>query len=285
MNELSTTRRPPWLNKKISLAKCRETESLISELGLKTVCHKALCPNIGECFEKKHATFLILGDLCTRGCSFCGVTKKAPLAVDETEPERVAQAVLKMGLKHAVITSVTRDDLPDGGASIFARIVLALRMSGKARIELLIPDLKGDKKAIERIVRSGPDIIGHNVETVPSLYEKARRGASYERSLAVLETIKAINSSIYTKSGIMLGLGEKEEEVLAVFSDLAGAGCDLLSIGQYLQPSKEHYPVKEYIPPEMFEYYRRKAIEAGLKFVLSGPYVRSSYLASDYLLF
>jgi lipoyl synthase len=280
----SIARKPSWLNKKISLGKCREVESLISGLGLNTVCRNALCPNIGECFEKKHATFLILGKLCTRGCKFCGVIKKTPLAVDKSEPARVAEAASRLGLKHIVITSVTRDDLPDGGARHFAETVLAIRnRSEDSTIELLIPDFQGSVGAIGTIIHSKPDIIGHNVETVPSLYKEVRSTASYERSLSVLKTIKEIGGSIYSKSGIMLGLGEKEKEVFRVFSDLRKVSCDFLSIGQYLAPSKEHYPVKEYIEPEKFELYKKKALEAGFKFVVSGPYVRSSYLASGYL--
>jgi lipoic acid synthetase len=290
-------RKPSWLNKKIDLAHCREVGALISDLKLNTVCHKALCPNIGECFVKKHATFLILGNLCTRGCKFCGVTKKTPLAVDLREPERVAEAASRLGLRHIVITSVTRDDLPDGGAEVFARTVLAIRNSNGDRsghveytrqtcplkIELLIPDLQGDAAALKTITDSKPDIIGHNIETVPSLYKEVRLGASYERSLGVIKAIKKLAPEIYSKSGIMLGLGEREEEVLRVFKDLRSVGCDFISIGQYLRPSKEHYPVKEYIDPEKFEYYKEKALEAGFKFCASGPYVRSSYLASEYL--
>lgn len=294
-------RKPSWLNKKISLGKCREVEGLVSELGLNTVCHKALCPNIGECFEKKHATFLILGNLCTRGCKFCGVTKKVPLPVDEDEPGRVAEAAARMGLKHVVVTSVTRDDLPDGGASIFARTVRAIKaikgdwsqeavsaggtcpQADISRIELLIPDLQGDKAALKAITDSKPDIIGHNIETVPSLYKEARSGASYARSLEVIKAVKDLDPAIYSKSGIMLGLGEREDEALEVLRDLRSADCDFISIGQYLQPSKDHYPVKEYIAPAKFEFYKGEALKLGFRYCASGPYVRSSYMASDYI--
>lgn len=284
MNAQGTARKPSWLNKKIDLAKCREVEELISGLGLNTVCRNASCPNIGECFAKKHATFLILGSLCTRGCRFCGVAKRTPLAVDPGEPERVAEAASRLGLRHVVITSVTRDDLPDGGSGVFSDTVRALRkrLNG-ARVELLIPDFLGDEGAIKNVAASGPDIIGHNVETVPSLYREVRAGASYGRSLAVLEMIKKADGSILTKSGLMLGLGEKEEEVLEVFSDLRRAACDLLSLGQYLRPSMAHYPVKEYLPPQKFEYYKERALKAGFRFVASAPYVRSSYLADEYM--
>ncbi|HNX80756.1 MAG TPA: lipoyl synthase [Candidatus Omnitrophota bacterium] len=276
--------RPAWLNKKINLGQCREVETLLSGLSLNTVCHKALCPNIGECFNKKHATFLILGDACTRACTFCAVHKKLPCPVDSDEPAHVAEAVVKLGLKHVVITSVTRDDLADGGAGHFVRTIEAIRVKAPGvAIEVLIPDLQGDSDALTCIVKAKPEIIAHNVETVPSLYSLVRTGASYERSLGVLRSIKRIDATVLTKSGIMLGLGEQRREVLSVCKDLVDNGCDFLSIGQYLAPSKEHYPVQEFIRPEQFELLKTQALDCGFRHVESGPYVRSSYAASQYL--
>lgn len=284
MKSVKLNPKPAWLNKKIDLRKCREVNSLLSGLSLNTVCHSALCPNIGECFEKKHATFLILGKNCTRSCKFCGVSKNIPDKVDFSEPKRVAEAALRLGLSHVVITSVTRDDLLDGGAQVFAETVNEVRKQiPESSIEVLIPDFKGDVNAVKTVVRSRPNIISHNVETVPSLYSLVRSEASYSRSLGVLRAVKEISAGIFTKSGIMLGLGESEEEVLGVFDDLIKSGCNFLSIGQYLAPSKEHYPVKEYITPEKFEQLKNAGLKAGFRFVASGPYVRSSYMASDYL--
>lgn len=276
--------RPVWLNKKIDLKSCHEVSSLLRGLSLNTVCQSALCPNIGECFTKKHATFLILGKNCTRNCRFCGVSKNKPEAIDLEESKRVAEAASRLGLKHVVITSVTRDDLEDGGALVFSESVKEVRKClPAANIEVLIPDFKGEKKALEIVVKSFPDIIAHNVETVPSLYQEVRNNALYLRSLSVLKSSKEINANIFTKSGIMLGLGEREDEVLEVFADLVKVGCDFLSIGQYLAPSKEHYPVKEYIALEKFEELRKIALKQGFRFVVSGPYVRSSYQASEYI--
>ena len=276
--------RPSWLNKKIDLRDCASLKVTLGGLHLGTVCEEALCPNIGECFSKGQATFLILGKNCTRRCSFCAVKRGAPQPVDPGEPQRVAEGVRRLGLSHIVITSVTRDDLPDGGAKIFIDTVLALRRLEKPpTIELLIPDFKLDKNAIRKIVEVRPDILAHNIETVERLYGEAREGADYDRSLAVLRFIKDCDSAMPVKSGLMLGLGEREDEVLQTFSDIAGAGCGLLSIGQYLAPSLKHLAVKEYITPERFGFYKEKALRAGFRRVVSGPYVRSSYLASEYL--
>lgn len=284
MQSQCVSRKPSWLNKKISLSQCREVEVLLSGLSLHTVCQKALCPNIGECFNKKQATFLILGDACTRACTFCAVAKKHPLPVDMYEPVRVAEAVMKLGLKHVVVTSVTRDDLVDGGAAQFVRTIEAIRAkTPSVTIEVLIPDLKGDFDALACIVKAKPEIIAHNVETVPSLYSVVRKGSSYERSLSVLCSIKKIDPAVFSKSGIMLGLGEKTGEVLSVCEDLVKNGCDFLSIGQYLSPSKDHYPVKEFIRPEQFEIFKTQALDFGFRYVESGPYVRSSYAASNYI--
>ncbi|MDD5173659.1 MAG: lipoyl synthase [Candidatus Omnitrophica bacterium] len=276
--------KPPWLNKKIHLGSCSEMKNLLRGMKLETVCEQASCPNIGECFSRSHATFLILGPQCTRSCSFCNVTKGIPSMPDAGEPARVADAVKKLALKHVVITSVTRDDLADGGAGMFADTVLSIRKTApQAAIELLIPDFKLSSDSLRTVAESGPDIIAHNVETVPSLYRSVRRGSDYKRSLGVLDAIKKISPCLKTKSGVMLGLGEKESEVIAVMGDLRAVGCDFLSIGQYLAPSRLHYPVKEYISPERFAYYKEKGLSIGFSHIESGPYVRSSYLAGEYL--
>ncbi|MFY9402140.1 MAG: lipoyl synthase [Candidatus Omnitrophota bacterium] len=275
--------KPPWLNKKISLKDCATLKEVLKRRSLHTVCEEAQCPNIGECFAKKQATFLILGDTCTRGCSFCGVKRGVPLAIDPNEPLRIAECIVELGLKHVVITSVTRDDLPDYGVSGFVNTIKAIRtLNDKVKIEVLIPDFNADKKALIELLESKPDIIAHNVETVPSLYKEVRKGASYNRSLEVFKIIKSFNLEIPLKSGLMLGLGERREEVYQVFEDLVEVGCIYLSIGQYLAPSKSHYPVKEYIRPEVFEEHRLQALSAGFSFVKSSPYVRSSYLAHEY---
>jgi len=277
-------KRPSWLNKKIALRDCAELKTTLAGLDLGTVCEEALCPNIGECFSKGQATFLILGKNCTRRCSFCAVKRGVPHPVDPGEPQRVAEGVKRLGLSHVVITSVTRDDLPDGGAKIFIDTVLALRRLGKPpTIELLIPDFNFNKDAIRKVVDSKPDILAHNIETVKRLYGEAREGADYARSLDVLRFIKDCDSAMPAKSGLMLGLGEREDEVLQTFEDIAGTGCEFLSIGQYLAPSRKHLAVTEYIAPERFDFYKEKALKVGFRRVVSGPYVRSSYLASEYL--
>lgn len=276
--------KPPWLNKKIHLGSCSEMKSLLRGMKLETVCEQASCPNIGECFSRSHATFLILGSQCTRSCSFCNVVKGKPLPLDMEEPARVAEAVKKLALKHVVLTSVTRDDLSDGGANVFADTVRKIRLlSPGATIEVLIPDFKLMPGPLKIVAQSQPEIIAHNVETVPSLYALVRKGSDYKRSLGVLDTIKKIAPRLKTKSGIMLGMGEREAEVIGVMNDLRAVGCDLLSIGQYLAPSKLHYPVKEYIAPEQFAYYKEKGLSIGFSHIESGPYVRSSYMAGEYL--
>jgi len=259
-------------------------KNILRDSRVETVCEQALCPNMGECFGRNEATFLILGRNCTRMCSFCNVEKSAPTPVDLDEPKRVAQAVEKLSLKHVVITSVTRDDLADGGAVMFKDTVLSIRKrSPKTTVEILIPDFRLSFAALAIVVSSSADVIAHNVETVPSLYDNVRQGADYERSLEVLKIIKKISPKTKTKSGIMLGLGEKEEEAHAVMKDLRLVDCDFLSIGQYLAPSSRHYPVKEYITPEQFDIYRRKGEELGFRHIESAPYVRSSYSAGKYL--
>ena len=278
--------RPEWLNKKIDLKVVSEMKGQLRQLGVETVCEQAMCPNAGECFGRGEATFLILGRHCTRACSFCNVDKSVPilLAPDTDEPRRVAEAVLKFGLKHVVVTSVTRDDLPDGGAKAFADTVSSIRKkSPRTTIELLVPDFKLSLKAIETVIMSQPDIFAHNVETVPSLYSAVRQGSDYGRSLEVLKKAKEMVPNIKTKSGIMLGMGEREDEVIQVIIDLRLAGCDFLSIGQYLAPSLGHYPVKEHVLPEKFANYKEKGMKFGFLHIESGPYVRSSYMAGIYL--
>lgn len=276
--------KPNWLKKKIHLQETRDLHKLFGTLNLHTVCKEALCPNIGECFSKKVATFLILGNICTRNCDFCAVKNGIPDKIDTSEPKRVVEAVKKLGLKHVVITSVTRDDLNDGGAAIFAETITVLKeLSREVKVEVLVPDFQGNTDAIGKVVAALPDIFAHNLETVPRLYSKVRRGAQYEQSLEVLKKAKKLNNDIYTKSGLMLGLGETEAEVLEVFSALRNVQCDFMSLGQYLAPSKNHFPVQEFIEPDKFDYYKAKALEFGFLYVKSGPYVRSSYLSDDYL--
>ncbi len=277
--------KPAWLNKKINLRDCNKMQQLLRGLKLHTVCEEAACPNISECFKKQTAAFMILGRNCTRNCGFCNIGHGEPSPVDNAEAKHVAEAVFHLGLRHVVITSVTRDDLKDGGARQFAETVLAVRKScGNVIIEVLIPDLNADRASIGIVVDSAPDIINHNLETVSRLYPEVRPRADYRRSLNVLKIVKELSgSNIYTKSGIMAGLGEREGEVLDLFLDLRRVGCDFLSIGQYLAPSKSHYPVKEYINAELFGYYKQKAEEARFRFVASAAYVRSSYMAEEYI--
>lgn len=276
--------KPAWLNKKINLKDCSGTKQVLRNLGVETVCEQAMCPNISECFLRKTATFLILGRNCTRMCSFCNIQKVKPLPVDKDEPKRVVRAVQELGLKHVVITSVTRDDLVDGGAGIFADTVNQIKRNlPEVTVELLIPDFGFSLVSLKIVAASRPQIIAHNLETVPSLYKFVRQGADYARSLDLLRSLKEISPELKTKSGLMLGLGENSDEVLAVMNDLRSVECDLLSIGQYLAPSQKHYPVKDYISPELFKDYKEKAKKSGFLHVESGPYVRSSYMAAEYL--
>jgi lipoyl synthase len=275
-------RKPEWLQKRINPSAHTEMERMLGDLRLHTVCQEAFCPNISECFRQQQATFLILGRRCTRLCSFCNVTKEAPLPVDAGEPERVAEAICRLRLAHVVITSPTRDDLPDGGAGLYAATVAAVReASTRTAIELLIPDFGGDLEALAVVVQAGPNVIGHNLETVPRLYH-IREGADYKRSLEVLAELHRLAPSLKTKSGLMVGLGETEGELFAVFQDLRHTGCSYLSIGQYLAPSKRHHPVLAFIEPDRFELYREKALSMGFSHVESAPYVRSSYHAAEY---
>jgi lipoic acid synthetase len=275
-------RKPEWLRKRVNPGDQLPMLRLLEELRLNTVCRQARCPNISECFACSQATFLILGTSCTRRCSFCSVDRGVPQAPDREEPLRVAQAVARLGLSHVVITSPTRDDLADGGARFFADTVRAIRgATASTRIELLVPDFGGSGQSLETVLASAPDILSHNLETVPRLYH-IRAGANYGRSLEVLRRAAAASPMVLVKSGIMLGLGEKELEVLELFRDLRAAGCGYLSIGQYLAPGRGHYPVREYLPPERFDQLRDRAMEMGFAHVESGPYVRSSYHAGRY---
>lgn len=283
MEAVDQMRKPEWLQKKITPAAHAEMEGLLKELNLNTVCQQARCPNITECFRQRQATFLILGRACTRLCSFCSVSKETPLPLEQGEPAAVAEAVCRLKLSHVVITSPTRDDLPDGGARHYAETVVEIRKSSPVtKIELLIPDLRGDLEALKAVLASEPDILGHNLETVPRLYA-IRSGADYQRSLKLLADAHRLRPDLKTKSGLMLGLGEEEDELVAVFEDLVAAGCSYLSLGQYLAPSRQHYPVQRFVEPERFEALKEKALLSGLAHVESAPYVRSSYLAERYL--
>jgi len=278
-----TGRLPPWFKQKLAdPAVMSSMHGLLDELSLHTVCQSALCPNIGKCFTAGTATFLILGGVCTRCCTFCAVKKGNPGLVDEEEPEHLFEAVKKMGLSYVVITSVTRDDLPDGGASQFARTVTLLRENvAGITVEVLVPDFRGSEEAIRLVVESSPQVINHNVETVPRLYPEVRPGADYARSLELLYTVKKQNPATVTKSGLMLGLGESREEVIEVMGDLREANCDLLTIGQYLQPSPQHRPVVRFVPPEEFTEYEAIGQALGFIEVASSPLVRSSYRAAE----
>jgi lipoic acid synthetase len=277
------TRKPEWLKVKSNTGKENvEVMNMLRALNLHTVCEEAGCPNCGECFGKRTATFMILGNNCTRNCRFCNVTKGIPTPVDMNEPQNLAEAVKKLGLRHVVITSVTRDDLLDGGALHFAKVITAIKNELKDKapiIEVLIPDLQGDYDALNTVINAKPDIINHNIETIPRLYSTVRPMAIYERSLELLRRVKEINPDITTKSGIMVGLGESFEEVLAVFKDLLKNNCEILTVGQYLAPSKLHHPVIEYVIPQTFDEYKKQGEALGFKFVASGPLVRSSYMA------
>jgi lipoic acid synthetase len=277
-------RKPKWLNKKIDISKCREVSALMGDLALNTICKEASCPNISECFSKKVATFLILGDICTRNCKFCGVQKGEPLQVDKKENQRVVKAVKRLGLKYVVITSVTRDDLNDGGAERFVDIIKEIReQSHKTKVEVLVPDFKGNEKAIENVIKAKPEVFAHNIETISQLYSQVRQMADYRQSLKVLKTAKEIDPNIKTKTGLMLGLGENSEQVVDTLKDIIDVGCDFISIGQYLPPSTTHYKVQEYVTPEKFDFYKDKALKLGFKHVESAPYVRSSYMADRYV--
>lgn len=274
-------RHPEWIKVKAPQGETFfETKRLVQSLRLHTVCEEAHCPNVGECWGHRTATFMLLGEVCTRNCGFCAVAHGRPEAIDPYEPQRVAEGVLRLGLRHVVVTSVDRDDLPDGGASHFARTAQAIkaRVPGCA-VEVLVPDFRGDEAAIDTVTDAPIDILNHNTETVPRLYKRVRPGAKYERSLQLLERAKERRPQLLTKTGLMLGLGEERDEVLEVFADLARIGCDILTLGQYLRPSASHLPVERYVPPEEFDHLRTAALGFGFRHVESGPLVRSSYHA------
>lgn len=252
----------------------------LAEMGVHTVCQSARCPNLGECFARGTATFMIMGEVCTRNCGFCAVNHGSPAALEAEEPGRVAEAASWLGLKHVVVTSVTRDDLPDGGAAHFAATIAAIREKlPEATVEVLVPDFNGDEEALGTVLAAGPEVLNHNVETAPRLYPRVRPQADYERSLGVLRRAGEMRSEAVTKSGLMVGLGESEEEVLGVLGDLRGAGVEAVTIGQYLQPTRRHLPVAAYIEPSRFDDYAAAARGMGFGYVLSGPLVRSSYHA------
>jgi len=304
-------RHPEWL--KVQLSGTHQTKKILRHYRVSTVCEEARCPNQGKCFSSGTATFMILGDRCTRNCSFCAVESNSPLPLDPDEPERIAEAVSALGLEFVVITSVTRDDLPDGGAGHFAKTIQAVKLKNetnmlhsniknnennpplppftkrgmgglsgeKIKIEVLTPDFKGDLEALRTVLNASPDVFNHNVETVPQLYATVRPKADYPTSINILHSAKILYPHIKTKSGIMLGLGEKDTEVLSVLRDLRDAGCDFLTIGQYLRPRKGNIPVVEYIKPEIFEQHKIKALEMGFKAVVSFPLARSSMNVDD----
>ncbi|MCS6953678.1 MAG: lipoyl synthase [Bryobacterales bacterium] len=273
--------RPAWLRAPAPAGEnYRELKDLVRRLRLHTVCESAACPNVGECWNQRTATFMILGNVCTRRCGFCAVQKGAPLPVDYDEPLRVAEAVAALGLRYAVITSVNRDDRKDGGAELFALTIQAIRRRVPGcQVEVLIPDFQGSHNAMDMVLDAAPDVLNHNIETVPRLYRQVRLGARYERSLDILAYSKHRRPDIPTKSGLMVGLGETMEEVLAVMRDLRAAGVDILTIGQYLRPSPRHLPVMRFVPPEEFAELGRAGRSMGFRHVESGPLVRSSYHA------
>lgn len=275
--------KPEWLKKRVSLSDdYHYTSALVKDLRLNTVCEEAACPNISECWSKKHMTAMILGDTCTRACSFCNVKTGVPGAVNPHEPMNLALAIQKLKLNHVVITSVDRDDLEDGGASQFAECIRKIRfLSPKTTIEVLTPDFLRKGNAFEIVVNAGPDVFNHNIETVPSLYRSIRPGARYFNSLDLLHKVKNLNSKIFTKSGIMVGLGEEDDEIIQVMDDLKAAKVDFLTIGQYLQPTSKHAEVKRYVDPETFQKYKLIAESKGFLMVASGPLVRSSYHADE----
>ncbi len=282
---MSDQRLPEWVtNRRRDPDSIHEIKRMLRGKKLHTVCESAMCPNLGECFSRKTATFMILGNNCTRDCAFCAVGHEQPGPVDPEEPQKIMEAARELGLHHAVITSVTRDDLPDGGSRQFAACIDCLREEvDGATIEVLTPDFQGDREAIQCVVEAGPDIYNHNLETVQRLYPKVRSSAHYQRSLDLLFHVKWCSPKLLTKSGIMVGLGEREDEVIAVLRDLRDVGCDLVTIGQYLRPRKKNLAVQEYIPVEQFKRYEQIGTELGFQQVMSGPLVRSSFHAEEML--
>ena len=276
-------RKPDWIRVKApGSARWAETNRIVRDNGLVTVCEEAGCPNIGECWEKKHATFMIMGDTCTRACAFCNVKTGMPGALDPAEPASVADAVAKLGLEHVVITSVDRDDLPDGGAAHFAAVIRHIReRSPGTTIEILTPDFLRKDGALETVVAARPDVFNHNLETVPSKYLTVRPGARYFHSIRLLQRVKELDPAIFTKSGIMVGLGEERNEVLQLMDDLRSADVDFLTIGQYLQPTRKHHPVIRFVPPDEFGGYATTAYAKGFLLVSATPLTRSSHHAGD----
>lgn len=275
------TSKPEWFRKAINRRDLVEMRELIREYNLNTVCEEAACPNRGECYKNKTLTVMILGQTCTRNCRFCNVGTKKPEGVDEDEPYRVAEALSKLNLDYVVITSVTRDDLKDGGAEHFAKTITEFKKKNpNTTLEVLVPDFL---HATHKVVDAKPDVISHNIETVLRLYENVRPKANYDRSMYLLNVAKKLDPAIYTKSGLMVGLGETYEEVLEVMQDLKGVGCDVITLGQYARPSKQHIEVAEWIHPKIFEKYKEEAEKMGFLHVESGPYVRSSFHASEFL--
>jgi len=279
-------RKPDWLKIKVSTGANRQkVEEILKRLSLHTVCEQAGCPNIGECFCNRTATFMILGNLCTRNCTFCQVLKGQPQPVDPLESGHVAQAVQELNLKHVVVTSVTRDDLPDGGSGHFAKVIEAIQIRCPGvTIEVLIPDFQGDFDSLKTVIAAKPTVINHNIETVERLYPQVRPMANYNRSLELLKRTKFVDPEIKTKSGLMVGLGDTYDEVMKTMHDLRLTGCDFLTIGQYLAPSKLHHPVVEYVHPDIFEKYKAEAQAMGFSYIAAGPFVRSSYHAGEALL-
>ncbi len=274
---------PRHLKKQLKLGFSNiELKHILQSNKLHTICEEAKCPNIYECFNQGTATFLILGDICTRNCAFCSIKKGTPEQIDPSEPDRLISAIIASNIKHIVITSVTRDDLEDGGTSVFVECVKKIKENFNDKtIEILIPDFKGNNYSIKLLVDANPDIINHNLETVQRLYPQIRPEADYNRSIHLLKNIKKFDQSMITKSGIMIGLGETEDEVIELFKDLREVDCDIITIGQYLAPSKNHFPVKQYISKEQFKEYEKIAYELGFKYAASDVFVRSSYMAGE----
>ncbi len=281
----SKLKKPEWLKIEVPKSGSMNTvRNSLQKFSVRTVCEAAACPNSRECFHKGTAAFMIMGGYCTRNCNFCNVKFGRPDTLDPLEPTHLAETAMELNLRHLVVTSVTRDDLPDGGAAHFAKVVTEVNrlVDPAPAVELLIPDLQGDWDSLQVILDAGPEVLNHNVETVPRLYSRVRPQAIYERSLELLYQVKKRVPDMITKSGFMLGLGEREDEVLEMMDDLREVGCDCLTIGQYLRPSLKHLPIVEYIHPDVFEMYRVVGLEKGFRSVASGPFVRSSYMAADF---
>ena len=276
-------KKPNWIRTKITDSQNYfKTKEIINKKKLHTVCQEANCPNISECWSKRHATFMIMGDTCTRACSFCNVKTGKPTSLDSLEPEKIALATKQLNLKHVVITSVDRDDLEDGGANHFAKVIKETRkLNEETTIEVLTPDFLRKKNSYKKVVNANPDVFNHNIETVPSLYRVIRPGSRYFASVNLLKSVKEINKKLFTKSGIMLGLGENKNEVLQVMDDLLSANVDFLTIGQYLQPTEKHFPLNRYVHPDEFEEYKEIALSKGFLIVASSPLTRSSYHADE----